>query len=272
MQEDVPNSVDPATRTLEPGSSHPSPARDDGLLSVLSQLPPASFEERERYRILLLCRHGLSGDCLRSLLHEQGYEVVVHLLDEPVKKRPLPIDLVVVVLGSNRAADVDVARRRLEEARGAVGAPAIGLVENIDREAASNLASLGLEAFVGGCISAKVVLATIHLVKLVGAKITAQIHIKSDHPNELPGLEPVRIPEKYLDDDDFSAIGNFTKREVALLTRLRQGMQNKMIAYELGIAESTVKVHLRNIMSKLHAANRTQVAYMLAGNKSDIAS
>ena len=37
-----------------------------------------------------------------------------------------------------------------------------------------------------------------------------------------------------------------------------------LIARELGITESTVKVHLRNIMSKLHATNRTQVAYMLA--------
>ncbi len=27
--------------------------------------------------------------------------------------------------------------------------------------------------------------------------------------------------------------------------------------------ESTVKVHVRNIMKKLHAANRTQVAYLV---------
>ena len=40
-----------------------------------------------------------------------------------------------------------------------------------------------------------------------------------------------------------------------------------MIAHELGIAESTVKVHLRNIMTKLHASNRTQVASILAGNE-----
>ena len=41
---------------------------------------------------------------------------------------------------------------------------------------------------------------------------------------------------------------------------LRSGHQNKIIAYELGISESTVKVHLRNIMKKLNASNRTQVA------------
>jgi len=55
----------------------------------------------------------------------------------------------------------------------------------------------------------------------------------------------------------------FTPREIEVLHRLRQGLQNKIIAYELGISESTVKVHLRNVMKKLHASNRTQVAFML---------
>ncbi len=56
---------------------------------------------------------------------------------------------------------------------------------------------------------------------------------------------------------------SFTPREIEVLHRLRQGLQNKIIAYELGISESTVKVHLRNVMKKLNASNRTQVAFML---------
>lgn len=51
-----------------------------------------------------------------------------------------------------------------------------------------------------------------------------------------------------------------TSREWDVLRILREGRQNKIIAFELGISESTVKVHLRNIMKKLHASNRTQVA------------
>ena len=35
---------------------------------------------------------------------------------------------------------------------------------------------------------------------------------------------------------------------------------NKIIAYELKLRESTVKVHIRNIMKKLKATNRTEVA------------
>jgi DNA-binding NarL/FixJ family response regulator len=42
---------------------------------------------------------------------------------------------------------------------------------------------------------------------------------------------------------------------------LQQGKANKIIAYELGMSESTVKVHVRNIMRKMGATNRTQVAY-----------
>ena len=49
--------------------------------------------------------------------------------------------------------------------------------------------------------------------------------------------------------------------------RCRRGKANKIIAYELKMRESTVKVHVRNIMKKLHATNRTEVAY-LAGRLS----
>ncbi len=63
----------------------------------------------------------------------------------------------------------------------------------------------------------------------------------------------------------------FTLREQQVLERLKKGTQNKLIAYSLGIAESTVKVHLRNIMKKLHATNRTQVAFMTKDLHAEIA-
>ena len=45
---------------------------------------------------------------------------------------------------------------------------------------------------------------------------------------------------------------------------LRRGKANKIIAYELNLCESTVKVHIRNIMKKLGATNRTEVAYKIS--------
>ena len=54
----------------------------------------------------------------------------------------------------------------------------------------------------------------------------------------------------------------FSPRQLQVLERLKQGKQNKIIAYELGMCESTVKVHIRHIMKKLNARNRTQVVLL----------
>jgi DNA-binding NarL/FixJ family response regulator len=59
--------------------------------------------------------------------------------------------------------------------------------------------------------------------------------------------------------DSSGRLIQFTARQLDVLERLKQGQPNKIIAYELGMCESTVKVHIRNIMKKLKARNRTQV-------------
>jgi len=58
-------------------------------------------------------------------------------------------------------------------------------------------------------------------------------------------------------------IDRLTPRERDVLLGLIDGKANKIIAYELNLRESTVKVHIRNIMKKLKATNRTEVAYKL---------
>jgi len=52
----------------------------------------------------------------------------------------------------------------------------------------------------------------------------------------------------------------FTTRERHVIGAIKQGKSNKIIAYELSMCESTVKVHVRHIMKKLGARNRTAVA------------
>lgn len=67
-------------------------------------------------------------------------------------------------------------------------------------------------------------------------------------------------------DDDTPAaasLADLTRREAEVLTRLCQGKANKIIAYDLGMAENTVKVHVYRIMKKLGAANRTEVVSMV---------
>jgi DNA-binding NarL/FixJ family response regulator len=53
----------------------------------------------------------------------------------------------------------------------------------------------------------------------------------------------------------------FTSRQMSVLLHLTRGKSNKVIAYELGMSESTVKVHVRKIMQKMRATNRTEAAF-----------
>jgi DNA-binding NarL/FixJ family response regulator len=58
---------------------------------------------------------------------------------------------------------------------------------------------------------------------------------------------------------------SLTPRESDVLAHLGQGKPNQVIAQELEIRESTVKVFVRRIMGKLHASNRTELALLARG-------
>ena len=48
-----------------------------------------------------------------------------------------------------------------------------------------------------------------------------------------------------------------TPREIEVLELVSKGMRNKLIATELGITETTVAVHIKNIFAKLNVSERT---------------
>jgi DNA-binding NarL/FixJ family response regulator len=58
---------------------------------------------------------------------------------------------------------------------------------------------------------------------------------------------------------------DFSPRQLVVLKQLRKGRSNKLIARELAMSESAVKAHVRNIMKKLGAANRTEVVCLTQG-------
>lgn len=60
--------------------------------------------------------------------------------------------------------------------------------------------------------------------------------------------------------DAAAAIHNLSSREIQVLDSLCQGSANKVIARELGISEATVKVHVKAILRKMRAKNRTEAA------------
>jgi DNA-binding NarL/FixJ family response regulator len=77
--------------------------------------------------------------------------------------------------------------------------------------------------------------------------------IRAAHAGErrLPAPVAQKIAE-HLSEDMLSS------REIEVLVRIAAGKRNKVMAGELSIAENTVKMHVRNILSKLGACDRTE--------------
>lgn len=76
--------------------------------------------------------------------------------------------------------------------------------------------------------------------------------IRSVHAGgkRIPPEIAVQIAEHHTDDA-------LTEREVEVLRQVASGKANKMIADHLDISEETVKAHMRSILSKLGANDRT---------------
>jgi DNA-binding NarL/FixJ family response regulator len=104
--------------------------------------------------------------------------------------------------------------------------------------------------------------------------------LKNVDPDELVGaidrvlkgeaVIPHQMASKFLDEFAAMAKGRvsqmggasqaLTTREEEILCQLANGATNKEIANALNISEHTVKIHLKNILKKLHMSNRTQAA------------
>lgn len=74
------------------------------------------------------------------------------------------------------------------------------------------------------------------------------------------GYEPPRAEARsdQKPADLATRLGTLTPQQLRVLLMLRQGMLNKQIAFELDVAETTVKAHVSEILRKLNVASRTQ--------------
>lgn len=79
-------------------------------------------------------------------------------------------------------------------------------------------------------------------------------------------LETIRVvhsgrrrvpPEIAMEIAEHAADDSLTDREIAVLKRVAVGSANKQIAVTLGISEETVKAHMKSILAKLAANDRT---------------
>jgi two-component system NarL family response regulator len=86
------------------------------------------------------------------------------------------------------------------------------------------------------------------------------------HDELLKAIRAVHAGERYLPASVAAALAaqfprsDLSAREVQVLELIVRGLANKQIAYNLSIAEHTVKNHVKSILSKLGVQDRTQAA------------
>jgi DNA-binding NarL/FixJ family response regulator len=96
-----------------------------------------------------------------------------------------------------------------------------------------------------------------YLIKdMIGAELVGAIRAAAAGERVIPTEVAGRLAE-------FTPRADLSPREVEVLRLTAKGLRNRDIAKVIGRTEETVKAHLKNIMAKLGAADRTE-AVMLA--------
>lgn len=166
--------------------------------------------------------------------------------------RPDERDIVLLSLDRQpgRTAEDCVNDLRLLQQR-SPNTPLIVVSSKENPEAVCNALDLGAAGYVSTTMHVRAVVEVIRLVQS-GA---GYVPLASFQALRRQPPVPVEIAEPRPDTV-------LSPRETLIAKALRTGTPNKIIAYDLNMCESTVKVHVRHIMKKLKAKNRTQVAYL----------
>ncbi|MHC2109294.1 LuxR C-terminal-related transcriptional regulator [Methylobacterium sp. CM6246] len=152
--------------------------------------------------------------------------------------------------GSAPQAERDQIARELAEIH--AYAPGVRVAVMSDCESSGQIVQvlrIGVKGYIPTSISLEVAIQALQLIRAGGVYLPAACMM-----GVLAGLEST--------SDQAPADHAFSPRQLSVARALRKGTPNKIIAYELNMCESTVKVHVRNIMKKLKAKNRTEVAYL----------
>lgn len=204
----------------------------------------------DRIRVLVVDDHPVVRAGLRGMLGlKPGIEIVgeaadgVEAIDQALQLNP---DVVVLDLVMPRKTGIEVVAEL--KAR----APAMHIVvltsyANQDRVRAA--VSAGAEGFVLKETRPEELVAAIRHVAAGGVWLDPSLaySLMRQRPQEPAALE------------------GLTPREREVLALLGQGLPNSDIAARLFITDSTVRVHVSNILAKLQLANRTQAALYAAG-------
>lgn len=245
----------PAGRHLTFGSQ----VGQDALLSSPAGLadPKTVPATPGGHTIVLIDHRPLVGQCLLASLREADKSASFELYCSPQHWRNDALraaaSLVVLCLPGGQTLDAELASiaRSLEDLRD--WNETVSVMVMSDTESAATIVrifQLGVQGYLPTTSSLDVAAQAFRLVCAGGVYMPAACMLSA------LANGASRTPETKADDEVFSP------RQISVARALRKGTPNKLIAYELNMCESTVKVHVRNIMKKLKAKNRTEVAYL----------
>ena len=136
-------------------------------------------------------------------------------------------------------------------------APAwVFFLDPVDGRAAADALTAGASAILPSSTDLAEIITTIRMVAKGLVVIQRQLLAAL-----LSGSE---ISTGHLQDDDDDHHPRLSKREIAVLTAMTDGLSNKEIARRLGISFHTVKFHVASILEKLEVDTRTEAVFKAA--------
>jgi two-component system nitrate/nitrite response regulator NarL len=210
----------------------------------------------------------LAREGLKAILASSRFEPVCTC--SSIEEAPSTIasagEQVVVLMGVREAAHLAQA---LSAAKASFpDAPVVVIGDSANRDLVINALAEGATTFIEENVATSTLIAELELVARGEPVISVLLVKRLLGPGSAQALEqaaaPIkldqRVPLDDEDEDDARPNPPLSKREAAILNGLIQGNPNKVIAYQLQITEATVKVHVKAILRKIRAKNRTQAA------------
>ena len=180
----------------------------------------------------------------------------------------------IAICGLERETDLEAWLSELALARAALSFRVIVLAHSCDRRLASRAVASGIDALLSKEISGEVLQRSLELVML-GQQLFPAFAVAAPESEADPWAAVSRAPscparpvadlrvnmmKPIRTRSGTSGEVLLSEREDQILRYLVAGSPNKLIGRSLGITEATVKVHIKSLLRKLSATNRTQAA------------
>ena len=210
---------------------------------------PAVAEPNRRH-LAIVDRSELRRDCLKLALSQQArrWRVTdVETAADLIRRLRQGAGFSVILLGASTSWQIDLVDLALLTAA-ARQTPILAIAECDDPERARIILRAGAKGFLPMNHGLKVLVAALERVRTGGTFVP--LVLSETNAIGVVG-EPPRSPQRVL-----------TRRQRDVLALISEGKSNKLIADGLGMSESTVKAHVKQIIRRLNVVNRTQAALL----------